>query len=88
MLFSFGHSLTVILPHKDGSVLLQAMVNAECLKGEYSSESTRIIELDRGDFTAKNMSWQEYERIQIAALLNISPEEVKEFAERAERQPS
>lgn len=80
MVFELSYDNKFLLPHKDGVALLSALATAEKLHDRYG-DPKRIVELDRDQIVIKAMSYQEYERYKIAALLNITPEEVKEAME-------
>lgn len=84
MVFSFDSSYNkrILLPYKDGAALLVLLANAELLDDRYG-EPKRIVELERDTCVISAFSHQEYERYKIAALLNISPDEVKIAAEQA-----
>lgn len=80
MIFEFSYNNSFVIPHKDGVALLAALATAEKLVDGYG-EKKRITELERGQYTSRLMPYQEYERYKIAALLNITPDEVKEAME-------
>jgi len=71
-----------VLPYKDGLQFLAAMNNAELLKDPYK-EKHSIGPWDRNKFKTSIMSRHEYEQFKIAALLRVSVEELKEYAEAA-----
>ena len=72
----------LILPHKDGVLLLQALSNAERFPRYYSDP--KVIEPLDGDIvTTQPMSWQTYEQHKIAALLGVSFDTVKDMAKKA-----
>jgi hypothetical protein len=71
-------------PHKDGIAIIAALANAERLSDSYSNPK-RITEVERDLVTTKLMSNSEYERYKIAGLLQISPDEVKEMMEAANK---
>lgn len=79
LLITFAYDLKLVLPHKDGIAFINAMANAEQLHDPYQKQHG-IFELDRSKITINQMSHEEYERYKIANLLNISVEEVKNFA--------
>lgn len=81
MVVSLGYSNKYVLPYKDGIALMTAMVNAEQLHEPYN-EQHRISEIERGKVESNVMSHDEYVRFKIAALLGVTPEEVK-TAEKA-----
>lgn len=85
VIMEFRYDAKFVLPHKAGVALLEAMANAELLKDGYC-EPRRIVELDRDSFSNRTMSRKEYDRFKIAALLNITPDEVREAEELAIKQ--
>lgn len=77
MVIKFGYDNSLVLPHKDGIVFLTALNSAEQLNDPYNKPHT-IGELERSKITVSPMSYLEYERYKIAAILNITVDEVKE----------
>lgn len=75
--FDIEYSKRLLLPHKDGAALIALLANAEMLDEGYSKPK-RITEIERDMVNTWVMSHQEYQRYKIAALLNITLEEVKE----------
>ncbi len=84
MVLEFGYDHKIILPHKDGSTILAALLNAERLRESYG-DPTRVTELERDMVKIQTMSYAEYERIKVAALLHLTPNEVKEMMEAANK---
>ena len=82
MILEFGYDTKFVMPHKHGVAMLEALTNAERLREGYG-DPKRITEIERDSVISRVMSHQEYERFKIAGLLNISPDEVKEFADKA-----
>ena len=66
-----------VLPHKEGMALIEALKTAERFDKDY--EAQRIIPLNQDNLRINLLSAEEYERYKIAALLNITPDEVKEY---------
>ena len=81
LVMSFGYGNKYVLPYKDGMALMASMVNAEQLHEPYG-EQHRITGVERGAVETHVMSHDAYTRIKIAALLGITPDEVK-AAERS-----
>lgn len=73
---STDYNCRLLLPHKDAIALLDTLKNAEQLYEKYN-ETPRIAEASRELVTTTVLSHQEYERFKIAALLNLSLDEVK-----------
>jgi len=80
LLVRLNYDTQLLLPHADGLQLVASLARAEKLIDRYS-ESKRIVELDKEAITVTPFSHKEYERYKIAALLNCSPEDVKQYAE-------
>ena len=76
----------LVLPYKDGMKFLESLANAEKLP-RYYSDKQYITPLEREDYSSTSMSRQEYDRYKIAALLNVSYDDVKQM-EEAPKQPS
>ena len=76
MVIKFSYDNTIILPHKDGLALLQALQNSERLTGAYGTPP-KIEPIERDCCTVHLMSQKEYEQHKIAALLDCTLEEVK-----------
>ena len=77
MLIEVNWNNKILLPYKDGLVYLNSLINAE----SYSdSGDVRIGGINRDDITCRIISNEEYERIKIANLLNISLADVKAMA--------
>ena len=72
----------IILPYKDGITLMAALNNAEHLKETYN-EPHRITGLNRDVIKTTVMSHEDYSRYKIAALLNITIDELKEHEKMA-----
>ena len=87
MLLKFGYDCHFVLPHKDGVAVLNGLASAERLEESYQKPK-RITEVSRDQIAVSSMSVQEYERYKIAALLHLSPDEVKEMMEAANKPPS
>ena len=84
MTLEFNYDHKFVLPHKDGVALLAAFANAERLVDRYN-EKPRIEGVDRDSVIARQFSASEYELYKVAALLNLSPSEVKEMMEAANK---
>lgn len=76
MLVTLGYSNKFILPYKDGVTLMATLAHAEQLHEPYN-EQHRIGEIERGSITTNVMAHDEYIRFKVAALLGVSPDEVK-----------
>ena len=86
VLIEFGYDCKILVPHKDGLDILAGLVNAEKYSDHYQ-KPTRITEFSKDLIKTTFMSSSEYQRHKIAAMLNITADEVKEMME-AEFQPT
>lgn len=86
MLLEFSYNNKIIVPHKDGVAVLNALVNAERYQDDYN-KPRRVVEVERDQFRSTALSYAEYERLKLAALLNLTPEEVKELMELQNKPP-
>ncbi len=77
MLVELASYTKFLLPHTAGVALLNALAIAERLQDSYG-EPKRIVELERNSIETRMFSAEEYQRYKIAALLNLTPDEVKE----------
>ena len=79
MVIETSYNNKIILPYKDGVVFLTALNNAETLVESYG-DKTRINGFGRDSIVSRIMSYEEYEQIKVANLLNISVDDVKAMA--------
>lgn len=86
MLINISYSKDLILPYKDGIQLMASLTNAEQLLTPYQQQH-RIAGLERDAVTSRVFSHEEYEQYKIAALLNVTIDEVKEYANK-QHQPT
>jgi hypothetical protein len=77
LVFTFGYDSKIVMPHKDGVALIACMANAEQLYDPYGGKHY-IGEMEKTKIQISQMSQEEYERYKIAALLDISLDEVKQ----------
>ena len=85
MCIKLTYDTKLILPHKDALLFLSSLAAAEQLNDPYNKPHT-IGELDRSKIEVTTLSYLEYERFKIAALLNITVDEVKEAQLQAQAQ--
>jgi hypothetical protein len=72
----------LVLPHKDGVKLLEALANAEKL-ARYSSDIPPIESLDEYTVTSRVMGLREYERHKVAQLMGVSLRDVEQAEQAA-----
>lgn len=77
LVISFDWSSRFILPYEAGIALLAALENAEQFN-DHNNPAKGIKEIDRHAYTVSPLSGEEYQRCKIAALLQVSIEEIKE----------
>lgn len=82
MVIEFGYSNKVILPHKEGIILLTSLNTAEHFEEAYSGVS-RIEPFDREKLKASIMSAEEYQQYKIAMLLNVPVQEIRDYEKQA-----
>lgn len=76
------YDCTVILPWKDGMLFMNALERAEMLTDNYNDQP-RIVPFEHKSVQITVFPTQTYERIKIAALLGVKPDEVKQYEEGA-----
>ena len=76
LLVDFAYDKKYILPYEDGIKLMAMLEKAEQLYKEYGKHAR--IQGIRGHIECRTFSPQEYERIKIAALLQVDPESIPE----------
>lgn len=77
LVFEFSYDHFVVLPHKDGLTLLSALEHAEQLQKGYSAK-TQIVGIKK-DIKITPMSHNEYVKHKIAALLDVSYEDLDQM---------
>jgi hypothetical protein len=77
LIIEMGYDNKMILPHKEGIILLSTLINAEHMSDPYN-KPIAIREFDREKLRVTQMSAVEYERIKICTLLGITMDEVKQ----------
>jgi hypothetical protein len=77
MIIQLDGSDKLILPHKAGVALLDAMTSAEKFNDRWRTSNSRIVPLESGYIVSSSMERREYENYKIAALLNVSVDEVQ-----------
>lgn len=75
MAIKLGYDHTLLLPYKDGVAFMNSLSSAERLIDAYGKPA-RIQEYNRDAISFTIMSGIDYERHKIAALLNVTLEEV------------
>ena len=76
ILVKLDYETQLVLPHKAGLAFVGAIAEAEMLHTPYSKPH-RIQGLEREKFQVTTLSCEDYERYKIAALLNITVDDVK-----------
>jgi len=82
--FQLTYGSFLVLPHSDGAAIVKAMANAEILDDAYDS-NRRISPVEKETLANYLMSVDEYRRIKMANLLNVSVNLLEEM-ERKEQQ--
>lgn len=71
MVFTLSYDKKIILPHKAGLQLMDALMNGELLTENYN-KPPQITGLLRDSIAIQTLSDREYLRIKVAQLLNVS----------------
>lgn len=70
-----GSHFNVVVPHKEGMVIINALRNAQ--KFEYSYSPQYLMEIDSTEIEINYISIKQYQRHKLAELLQVSVEDVK-----------
>ncbi len=76
LVIEMSYDKKIVLPYKDGLAFMAALSYAEQLNTPYN-ERHSIKSLETDGIQSRIMSYQEYQRYKIAALLNIEINDVK-----------
>lgn len=79
MTMEFSYNLMIVLPHKAGLAIIEALNQAEVYDTNYSRDST-ISPLEQKHFKANFLPISEYRQIKMAALLGITVQELNTTA--------
>lgn len=79
MILPFGYDTKFVVPYKDGVAIITALANAELYERSYSSPP-RISPIEVDSFGPTLLSKDEYQRIKMAMLLQVHPDELKKAA--------
>ena len=82
LLIELYYDRKVILPYKEGIAFITSLVNAEQYRDSYGKPPI-ITDLEKDFIKVTTVSALEYEQIKIAALLNVSLEDVREHYKEA-----
>lgn len=77
-----NYNTKYVLPHKDGVALLATLSTAEQLEDSYGNRNG-IHGIEESHFKLTLLSPQQYQRYKIAALLNISLDDLEKFEKEA-----
>ncbi len=78
MAIRLNYDCTLILPWKDGLAFMSTLGNAEQLTDKYNDQP-RITAFDQSAISVTVLPAAGYQRIKVAALLGVKPEEVKQY---------
>lgn len=79
MILPFGYGCKLVVPYKDGVAIINALVNAEQYDKSYSSPTT-ITPIEVDSFSPSLLSKDDYQRIKMAMLLQVHPDDLKKAA--------
>lgn len=82
MVIDIYYNHKIILPYKDGLAMLAALANAEAVNEEYNKPMI-ISGFNREHLKTSIMSGEDYGYHKMAALLNITLDEIKEYEKLA-----
>lgn len=77
IIVKLGYDMHLILPHKEGMAMMEALKHAERFNATYNPE--RIIPLDRDKIEFNILSRAEHECFKLAGLLRITVDEAKKL---------
>lgn len=86
MRIELDYNISLVLSHKDGITLLNALANAEQITDRYG-EKPRISGLDKDKIKVYLLSREDYDRIKIAQLLNLTLDDVKNLELQTQEPP-
>lgn len=87
LVFQLGYENKLVIPHKDGVVLLNSLNLAEQFEEAYN-KVPEIKAFDRTKISISRMSCEEYDHIKVAALLGLTLTEVTEASRAAFTKPT
>lgn len=76
LVIEFDYNKSILLPYEDGLKFLSCLKQAELYNEPYNKPKS-ISSFDASNFKSKILSRKDYEDIKVAALLNITVEELK-----------
>lgn len=79
MILPFGYDRRFVVPYKDGVAIINALANAEQYEKSYGSPTT-IIPIEVDSFSPSILSKDDYQRIKMAMLLQVHPDDLKKTA--------
>lgn len=79
MVIQIDGNVKLVLPHKNGLALLDALANAEKFSNRWDASAGHLVGLEDGYVTSRSLSRQEYEAYKMAALLNCSIDDVRDM---------
>jgi hypothetical protein len=77
LIIEVAYDKKLLLSYKDGIACMAALASAEVLEDSYGNP-TRIAELEKHTVSCRPFSSNEYQRIKIATLLNVSLDDLKQ----------
>lgn len=84
LLIRFDYYKQLVLPYEEGIKLMSTLKNAQLMEDNYGKPK-KFTSFSTTDFTTSILTREEYEYIKIAAMLNVTVEELKQqLAEQPE----
>lgn len=78
MVIEIGYDTKFVMPYKDGLSFLAALSNAEQLQEPYNGKHC-ITEFNKETIRSKVLSYDEYIRLKVATLLEVSAQDIKDL---------
>lgn len=78
LVVKIGYDIKLILPYKAGLAFMEAIGQAEKASKGYGTID-RIVELPQDSLEISTLSAEDYDRYKIAALLNVTIDEVRQY---------
>lgn len=87
MLIEVSYNTKLVLPYEDGLQVVAALKNAEILEESYGTRP-QILPVGKDAFRTTTLGYEHYEDIKVAALLNVTLEELHEARLKPHTEPA
>jgi len=82
LVITVSYDKNLVLPYQDGLAYMAAIANAETFTGDYNNKQITSIQKDQ--ITATFLSYADYECHKIAAILNVTYDDLKKYNPNAQ----